>query len=319
MKYFKIESKVLENLYLRGYEMIKLFSPPGITHSLQSSPFLSGKRVLGNDLLKQKIESLRQQRDEWNKKINKAQGDQIAMRHLAVVIDLDQKEIEREQKTLKNQQDQENQNIHQIQQEQSQMRRCIRMLSQTWHSLFNQALQLQASQQQVQIKFNRVEKKRQLIQQHAFSIHQNFSIMRQNLQEANLQACKIELKAKSIQENHLAIQSNIMEIEERQEHIRLNIPRLFTSRQSHMGPQMSKENNLKKKRKNSKNPFSESWLKKIQNFCLSLLAWIFRKIAQIEESLKKKMVFTSFSILHSHWFFSFYQLEREILRVLGKV
>lgn len=255
------------------------------THLDVSSHCPASKRATARDLLRQKIEVLRQQAIELESHTDQFEGDQKKLHGIVTGISKDHQDIEQQQDALKALQQNLDVGTLQIKKGHIQIQLCVVDLSAQWKNLLYQALELQTSHRRLHMQLNKTEEKSHNIDQCAVLINQNIPLIKYHHQNAIIKIENIQVQVVKIKDNHQAIKVCIEGIEEMKDHIQDHIPKL----------QKQQKAKLAFFGKEGKIGYMFAWLKRIQEFCLWIFATVCHVITQVHRCIQSWDISAGFS------------------------
>lgn len=267
--------------------MIDVLSPSFMQYDVPFSFKSLSNNVLRKESLKQKLANLRTRMEICEQQINVIKEEQAVMEHTAVVIQHNQEEITCKQEKLKERQLGVIHDIQQVKQNHANIQQTEAFISLTFKALVYCALDIYKNQVNVKKESMKIEDKRQKIHHDAVKIHQNIPVIIQNFQQAWDRVRVIEDKVIHIQESHEVIEETVTKIEEKRDYIRNNIP-LLISIPGQYGNRFEQRQALGAKKIAQEEAIG--WFKRIQDFCLWIIARICERFFLSYQAIKPWLV-----------------------------
>jgi chromosome segregation ATPase len=219
------------------------------------------KENFNQELLRQKMERLRQQMNLCGEKIGQIQDDQNRMHSTASEIQFRQTAIECQKETCGEQQNSIDKANFEVQESCLQVGAYSQSSIQIVNELSQQTFKIGKDQQCLGLQQNGIEQKQENIQQHVISIQQDQLKIKQSLQSTVPLMQEINLQASQIKKCYDTIETNLIPIENREVETQVSLS---------VGKLDSKSFSVL----SNKDQQQIGWLKRIQDYCLKIIFWM---------------------------------------------
>lgn len=179
---------------------------------------LSAQRAQRRELLKQRINQMRQRTDESFVKVETVQNGQEKLHQMAENIQKNQAEIEHKQIVMEEKQKRIAKNTLVIKKSQHCIHLTMSRITFKWKELYQEALGIQKDQKVLKLKLENVLHKREAIQQRTSLIKQNVALICANIDEVAQMDHQIQQKAVDIQQNQELIKQEVKDIVQKRDH-----------------------------------------------------------------------------------------------------